>query len=439
MGDGSDFFTTQTLDWRERLAITVEVMRELSRVSDPQAMQQVYSRRMVDLFPTSRRLSLSRRGLEFPYFRITRSSTWNQEIDPWKDPQRLPFLRGGLLAELLYADEPRIIDDLEIEPDDPAAPYLEDQQSLIAIPQYEGGAAINMVIATREEPYAFPPERFPDLVWMSNLFGRATQTALLSKRLQEANEASDHEMRMVAGMQQSLLPAKLPDIATLDLAAHYQTSSQAGGDYYDIISLPKNRWGILIADVSGHGALAAVLMAITHSLTKTYSGPPWPPGLLLSYLNRHLASHYTGVFGSFVTAFYAIYDPDRGTLTYANAGHPPPRLIRCADGSRQALEGKKKRLPLGISDREEYPEDVQVLVPGDQVIFCTDGILDATNDRGQAFGIEGLDKALAHCPVGAQAMVNAVLTELRRFTGNAPAKDDRTLIAAKFVATSSKY
>jgi phosphoserine phosphatase RsbU/P len=436
MSDGADFFTTQTLDWRERLAITVEVMRELSRVSDPHAMQQVYTRRMVDLFPTARRITLSRRRLDYPRFRVTRSSTWPQDVDPRQDPNRLPVLSGGLFAELLYGEEPRILDTIDLEPGDPASEFLEDQQSLIAIPLYDDGAALNMVIATREEPDAFPPERFPDLVWMSNLFGRATQTALLSKQLQAANEASRHEMQMVAQMQQSILPGKLPHIPTLDLAVHYQTSSQAGGDYYDILSLPKGRWGILIADVSGHGALAAVLMAITHSLTKTYSGPPWPPGLLLSYVNRHLASHYTGAFGSFVTAFYAIYDPDRGTLTYANAGHVPPRLIRCDDGTRRALEGKK-RLPLGISEREEYPEEVLVLVPGDQVIFCTDGITDAENDAGESFGIEGLDNALSHCPVGAQAMVDAVMGELHQFTGGAPAKDDRTLMAAKFVASGA--
>jgi sigma-B regulation protein RsbU (phosphoserine phosphatase) len=438
MDQSSDFFTTPTLDWHERLAITVDVMRELSRVSDPQAMNQVYTRRMVELFPTTRQISLSRRRLEEPLVRVTRSSTWPGEINPWLQPERLPVLNGGLFAELIYGDQPRIIDSLDIDSDDPAAEYLEDQHSLIAIPLYDHGAAVNMVVATREDPFAFPPERFPDLVWMSNLFGRATQTALLSKKLQSANEASDHEMRMVAKMQQSILPAKLPSIPTLDLAVHYQTSSQAGGDYYDILQLPKNRWGILIADVSGHGALAAVLMAITHSLTKTYTGPPWPPGLLLSYLNRHLSAHYTSAFGSFVTAFYAIYDPDRGTLTYANAGHVPPRLVRCADGSRQALEGKK-RLPLGISEREEYPEEVLVLVPGDQVIFCTDGITDAENTRGESFGHEGLDKALEGCPIGAQAIVDAVINELRRFTGNAAAKDDRTLLAAKFVATSSKF
>lgn len=437
MNEQSDFFTTQTLDWRERMAITVEVMRELSMVTDPQAMNQVYTRRMVELFPTTRQISLSRRRLEFPYVRLTRSSTWPADIDPWKDPHRLPMLKGGLFADLIYSNEPQIVDIIDLEPDDPAAEYLDNQNSLIAIPLFDGGEALNMVIATREEPYAFPPERFPDLVWMSNLFGRATQTAILTKKLQAANDVVEHEMSMVARLQETILPEKLPDIATLDLAVHYRTTAQAGGDYYDVLQLPKGRWGILIADVSGHGALAAVLMAITHSLTKTYTGSPWPPGLLLSYVNRHLAAHYTAAFGSFVTAFYAIYDPDRGTLSYANAGHVPPRLIRGTDGARRVLEGKK-HLPLGISEREEYPEETMVLSPGDRIIFCTDGITDAQDAKGDRFGAEGLDAALANCPTDAQAMVDAVLDAVKRFTNNAPSKDDRTLLAARFVTSGSK-
>ena len=350
MHDRGDFFNDPNRDWRSRLLTTVEVMRELSRVTDPQEMNQIYSRRMVELFPTTRQISISRRKLESPQVRVTRSSHWTEDINPWKEPQRLPVLNGGLFAELLYDGEPRIIDDLDVRHSDPAAEYLHGQRSLIAIPLYDAGSAMNMVLATREERHAFPPERFPDLVWMSNLFGRATQSALLTKRLQTASEQANHEFQVVARMQRALLPAKLPDIPTLDLAVHYQTSSRAGGDYYDVLPLPKGRWGFLIADVSGHGVPAAVLMAITHSLTKTYTGNPWPPGLLLSYLNKHLAAHYTRSFGTFVTAFYAIYDPDHGTLTYANAGHPAPRLIRCADGTRQALEGRQ-RLPLGILEQ----------------------------------------------------------------------------------------
>ena len=119
-----------------------------------------------------------------------------------------------------------------------------------------------------------------------------------------------------------------------------------------------------------------------------------------------------------------------------------PATSRRADplpGQRAAALEGKKHLPLGISEREEYPEEALVLVPGDQVIFCTDGITDAENDRGESFGIDGLDKALAHCPVGAQAMVDAVIRELSVFTGDANPIDDRTLLAAKFVAAGVDF
>jgi sigma-B regulation protein RsbU (phosphoserine phosphatase) len=429
------FFDSATGDWRRSLQVTVEVMRELSLHTDPLAMQRIYTRRMTELFPISRHLTISRRGLERPAVRVTRFSLWPEEINPLKEPERLPIINGGLFGDLIYGDEPRIIDDLELAPDDPAYEYVGGQRSLLAIPHYDGGVALNMVIATREEPNAFPKERFPELVWMSNLFGRATQASLLSEKLKAAVQASDHEMQAVARLQRGLLPSSLPKIPTLDLAVHYQPSGRSGGDYYDLFPLPKGRWGILIADVSGHGTPAAVLMAITHTLARTYSGPPQPPGLLLEYINRQLAEHYTKPFGAFVTAFHAIYDPNRGTLTCANAGHVPPRLIR-ADGSRGPLDAPQ-RLPLGIAERAEYPEKVLSLVPGDQVVFFTDGVTEAANADGEHFGPERLDAALAAGHAGARGMVDAVLREVASFTDNSPPSDDRTLLAAKFVTSSS--
>ncbi len=101
---------------------------------------------------------------------------------------------------------------------------------------------------------------------MSNLFGRATYQLVLMQRLQEAYEAADYEMKVVADIQRSLLPKKPPKIPTLSVAAYYHTSNRAGGDYYDFFPLPDGQWGILIADVSGHGTPAAVLMAVMHSL-----------------------------------------------------------------------------------------------------------------------------------------------------------------------------
>lgn len=427
-----NFFDPSNDDWEDRLRITVDVMKELSRARDPQAMNQVYARRMAELFPTDRVIALSRRGLEFPHVRVTRFSLWPDPVNPWIEPHRLPVVKGGFFADLIYGEKPLILDRLQLSADDPAYEYVGGQSSLLAIPQYDQGDAMNMIVATREGQAAFPRGRFPELVWMSNLFGRATQTTVLSERLQKANAVADHEMNAIARMQNSLLQSELPHIPTLDMAVHYRTSAKAGGDYYDVFPLPKGRWGILVADVSGHGTSAAVLMAVVHSLAKTYTGPPWPPGLLLASLNQHLAKHFTRPFGSFVTAFHAIYDPFAGTLTYANAGHVPPRLFRCSSGAKMELAGTP-RLPLGITEKAEYPEAKVQLVPGDQILFFTDGIIETMNADGKYFGTDGIDAALSECPVGAQAMLDAVLRDAALFSNNAPPVDDRTLLAAKFM------
>ena len=427
------FFDTNSPDWEKRLATTESVMRELSLYTDPQAMNEVYTRRMVDLMPVERVISLSRRDLPAGSVRVTRFNLWQDSVNPWEEPHRLPVLHGGIFARLMADDKPCLIDDLEVAHDDPAFPYLKGQKSLLAIPHYDNGKALNMVVVTREAARAFDHDRFPELVWMSNLFGRATQASRLSAKLQKAFDVADHEMAMVARMQKALLPAVLPEIPTLDLAVHYQMLHRAGGDYYDFFELPKGRWGILIADVSGHGTSAAVLMSIVHSLAKTYTGPPHPPGLLLSYINHHLATHYTQAFGTFVTAMYAIYDPAKGTLTFSNAGHNPARLVRSSDGTRRSLGGKR-RLPLGINATEEYPEVCVQLVPGDQVVFYTDGITEAANKQGEFFGSERLDAALADCPVGAGSMLEKILSSLEWFTGGEQARDDRTVIAMKFGA-----
>ena len=113
--------------------------------------------------------------------------------------------------------------------------------------------------------------------------------------------------------------------------------SRAGGDYYDFFPLPNDRLGVLIADASGHGAPAAVLMAVAHSIAHTRLEPPQRPGEFLTYMNAHLTRRYTRPTGNFMTAFYAVFDPANGTLSYASAGHNPPRLLRAADGFKLAL------------------------------------------------------------------------------------------------------
>ena len=376
-----------------------------------------------------------------PWFRVTRCSLLSgrrPSTPPGRLPRdRLPLLRGGFFEELIYGDQPRLFHDLVIPADDPAAEYLEGMSSVVAVPMFDGGEGLNMTVLMRQEPRAFAEEQLPEIVWTSNLYGRATHNLVLSERLRQAYEAVDHELRVVADNQRSLLPAQMPSIPTMSLAAHYQTSRRAGGDYYDFFSLPDGRWGLLIADVSGHGTPAAVLMAVTHSLAHSYPNPSSPPGALLSYVNGHLTDRYTASSDTFVTAFYGVYDPAARTLTYSSAGHNPPRLTRCDDGSLALLD-KGRGMPLGIFAAETYPEATHQLRPGDQLIFYTDeeehhrGPL--ARGRGDVRGgviVSRLDRVLENCSVTASDLLRTVLSDLEEFTGGAPPHDDRTLLVAK--------
>lgn len=435
-----DHFSVGTGPWQERLAYVVETMREMSSATDPESMVSAYGDRVGELVPSDRFVALSRRDLQRPLVRVTRSDLWEDQPNPWKEKSRLPVLSGGFFSDLIWGDLPVVIQDLTVPADDPAAPYCAGMRSLIAVPNYDRGEALNMVLLMREVPNGYNPEQLPEHVWMSNLFGRATYNLVLRAQVQDAYEVLDRELKVVADIQRSLLPATLPDIAGVELAADYQTSARAGGDYYDFFPLPGargepagspgGRWGILIADVSGHGTPAAVLMAVTHSIAHTRSGPPEPPSQLMNFVNRHLAARYTTGNGTFVTAFYGIYDPAVCQLTYACAGHPLPRVRDNAGRMREAFSSDGGGLPLGIDGDEIYHDAVARCAPGAMITFYTDGISEARNATGELFGEGRLDAALEPA-ASAQDAVARVRATLSAFTGSKPPGDDQTLIVAR--------
>ncbi len=419
--------------WQERLSHIMETMRELSTQTDPQEMVQQYYNRMKQVNPhVDRRLALSRRGLSYPRYRITRFSEWKNPINPWKEPGKLPVLSGGILAEMIYGNEPHIINDLVLAPDDPAKEYLDGMRSLQAIPLLESGEAVNMTFHAMRTPNGFSEEHLPEAVWLANLFGRATNNLVLAERVKAAYEEVDRELRAVASIQRSLLPAQLPNVPGLKLAAHYQTARRAGGDYYDFFPLPDGSWGMLIADVSGHGTPAAVLMAVTHSIAHSFPGPATPPSEMLNYLNAKLCEHYFSDSGTFITAFYAIYHPQQRTLTYSSAGHNPPRVRSCERGEITALD-QAQRFPLGVIPSMNAIDAMVQLHPGDQLIFYTDGIIEASNSDGELFGTHRMDAELSRCSSEPDEIITSLLAALETHTSGAPPSDDRTVIVAKVV------
>ena len=172
-----------------------------------------------------------------------------------------------------------------------------------------------------------------------------------------------------------------------------------------------------------------MVVAVVHSLVTTYTGPAIPPGHLLAYVNDHLTRMSTRSAGTFVTAVYAVYDPDRATLTWANAGHPPPRLARAAGRRTEPLAGERC-VPLGHRGRRRPTRKRRSnLAPGDQVLLHTDGVTDAKGTPDEPFGTDRLDARLARGRQRARGPRSAsVLEALEKFTGGGPPADDYTLL-----------
>ena len=422
------------LPWQEELAIVDRTMKAISGVTDPDELVEVYWNGIGELMPVMEYVATSRRGVEPPYYLITRSSRFTEYINPWTQRDRLPKLTGGLLGELAYANRPVLIDDLpaRLAPDDPGWFYLQGFQRLVALPQYDDGEGLNVTVMLLPAGVAPDPSMIPMLHWQAGLFGRGTQNLVLRNQLGGALAALDRELQAVGEIQRSLLPESLPTVPGFELAAYYNTSARAGGDYYDFFPLSDGGWGMFIADVSGHGTPAAVLMAITHAIAHAHPGTHTPPEALLRYLNGRLSRSYARG-GTFVTAFYAVLDPASRTLTYARAGHNPPRLVR---GDRVLSLDATGALPLGIIDGQTYDESTVTLERGDLLLLYTDGITEAMAPKApgsrQLFGLERLDKLLLDCgAASADGCIARVRSAVAAFCGNQPPTDDQTLLAIR--------
>jgi sigma-B regulation protein RsbU (phosphoserine phosphatase) len=421
----------RTVPWQDRLDHLVDTMREVSRHKEPRAMVEAYSQRMrTELF--GRMLSLTRRGVEPPQFLLARDTQWTEHPDPWSERHKLPRFEGGFLGELMFGNKVRYVPDLELPPDDPAHDLLKGWRSLVALPVFDGGEALNMTIFMREPPHAFDPDDLPHMFWTTNLFARATHNLVLSSDLKRAYDALDRESRLIADLQHALLPRELPRIPSLDVAKYYKPAARAGGDYYDFFNQSDGTWALFIGDVSGHGSPAAVEMAITRTLAHVRAERPFGPSEMLTYLNERLAGRVM-VNPGFVTALCAIYDPERRTIRYSSAGHHPPRLKRCSDGSLFSLDGSGAP-PLGVLERLRFRDAEQELVAGDQLIFYTDGITEAMNGKGEMFGLSRLDGVLENCGINAHALIESVLSELDAFRGERELADDVTLLVARVTA-----
>jgi phosphoserine phosphatase RsbU/P len=251
----------------------------------------------------------------------------------------------------------------------------------------------------------------------------------LEREVRESRDSLDRELAVAAEMQKLILPQSLEPIGNLRFAAHYQTSRYVGGDYYDIIRLPDHRCGILIADVSGHGATSAIVMAMIRAAFHAYSTPPLDPAKVLGYLNQQF--RFLWEKSLLATALYAVLDTANRTMTVACAGHLKPLIIR--NGSVHELDCATS-IPLLLMDVPEIACSRHELKPGDRILFYTDGITERENATEGMYDRAGLTDILTKSASRtSDEMLREIVQDVERFAGGREAHDDQTLLLVSVV------
>ncbi len=254
--------------------------------------------------------------------------------------------------------------------------------------------------------------------------------------LQVAKQRLDLDLALASDVQQMLLPRTMPRVDGLDIDARYLAAQKVSGDLYDVFELGYGRVGLAVADVSGKGVSASLLMAICRTTLRQIAPAHFSPAKVLTMLNRSLAGDVRE--GMYITMIYAVIDSTRNTLIFARAGHERPLLSH-----RDRVTGafisdyvSSEGMPLGLVDPtlfESVIEDRTVeFAPGSTLALYTDGLTEAPNAEDKEFGGARLADTLRTIHAGSAAQINdGILQAVQNFTGTVGLRDDYTLVTVK--------
>jgi phosphoserine phosphatase RsbU/P len=290
--------------------------------------------------------------------------------------------------------------------------------SEVAIPLRVGEHLVGVFTASHPEVDGFPRQQLRILQALCDHVAIAIHNARRFQSERAERAVMDLEAQEARAIQQALLPKSSPYIPGFVVSGLSVPARAVGGDWYDFIPFPDGRWGLVLADVSGKGTAAALLMSATRGVLRSLAEACCSPGEVLTRLNQLLVDDFPA--GKFVTMVYAVLDPSNRTVVFANAGHLLPLFI---DSQGKRFLDTERGLPLGLGCGD-YSETSITLSEGSKLLFYSDGITEAENTSQEEYGLNRLS---AHAAKSGSSAVT-IVDDVRSFASGGSLLDDASVV-----------
>jgi sigma-B regulation protein RsbU (phosphoserine phosphatase) len=294
----------------------------------------------------------------------------------------------------------------------------ESTRSEVAIPLHVGKRLVGVFTASHHELDAFPRQQLRILQALCDHVAVAVNNARRFQSERAERAVMDREAQEARLIQQALLPKSSPYIPGFAVSGLSVPARAVGGDWYDFIPFPDGRWGLVLADVSGKGTAAALLMSATRGAMRSLAEACCTPGEVLTKLNELLVNDFPA--GKFVTMVYAVLDPVKRNVVFANAGHLHPLFIDCQG---EHFVETERGLPLGLGCGD-YSETQISLTAGSKLVFYSDGITEAENAKQEEYGL----CRLAEHAAKPEASAVSIVDDVRAYANGFGVRDDATVV-----------
>lgn len=346
-------------------------------------------------------------------------------FDPGPPEEDDMLMHGhGITGDVIRNRRSIVVSDVRLDPR-----YVQGRRatlSEIAVPIIVNERAIGALNLESDRLAAYTSSDVEVLQFFADAAAASIEKAMLHKQLLE-QELISKQLETAREVQSRLLPRSAPNLPNTDIAGICIPADEIGGDYFDYIPLSRNRLGLAVADVSGHGIPSALIMTAFRALLRIKARSKLKPANIANVINRLLPEFMGDNY--FVTAWYAILEIPSGNLSYISCGHPPPLLMH-ADGAVDKLD--QKNAALGILPNFHYTDKQIQMTAGDILVLYTDGVIELMNQQGETFGIPRLVQVIReNRQLAAAELIDKVIEATRIFSDDYDSLDDLTLVIVR--------